>query len=354
LISLKKYLDMETPAPVAAPAPADLLPVLLQCYAAALQAAAKSGVKACPTIGGELQQGLAQLSASVAGTMTPPQMLETETQVEAQLDKWGGRCADYFKAKAGEVKELLIAMARTAESMGERDHRYTSQLKQFTTQLQTIANLEDLGQVRASLVRKANEMKTCVDKMAEESKKSVASLQAEVSTYETKLHAAEQLAMQDALTGLANRRNMEDRIEAAIAKKSAFCVALFDLNRFKQINDTHGHLAGDDLLKQFAQEMRSHFRGNDTVGRWGGDEFLALLDGNLAGAQSRIEQAQKWVFGDYTIQLDANKKTMKTRVDASVGVVQWHVGETLQQLVHRADGAMYKDKETTKQQKTKQ
>lgn len=345
---------MEPSAPPADPAPEDLLPALLACYSSALQAAAKSGVRACPPVSSELEQALARLSASAAGATTQAQLKETETRVETQLDQWGGRCADYFKGKAGEVKELLIAMARTAESMGERDQRYTTQFKQFTTQLQTIADLEDLGQVRASLVRKANEMKTCVDKMTQESKKSVASLQAEVSTYETKLHAAEQLALQDSLTGLSNRRNMEERIEAAIAKKRAFCVALFDLNGFKHINDTHGHLAGDDLLKQFAQEMRTNFRGNDTVGRWGGDEFLVLLEGDLVGARSRIEQAQKWVFGDYTLQLDAHKKTLKTRVDASVGVVQWQSGENLQQVVHRADGAMYKYKEANKKQKIKQ
>ena len=87
--------------------------------------------------------------------------------------------------------------------------------------------------------------------MAQDSNKSVAKLRAEVSTYETKLKTVEQLALRDALTGLANRRSVEDRIEWRITNESVFCVVILDLDRFKQVNDTHGHVAGDSLLKHF-------------------------------------------------------------------------------------------------------
>ena len=354
MISLKKYLDMDPGKPPSEPVPNELLAAILECYGSTLVAVGTSGARACPASGTELQQGLSRLGGGLAHTMTPSQVKDTGRQVEEHLLQWEGRSAEYFKAKAGEVKELLITLAGTAESMGERDQRVTRHFTQFTSQLQTIAHLEDLGQIRASLVRGTTELKTYVDQMAQESKKSVERLRAEVSTYETKLQAAEQLALQDALTGMANRRNLEERIEISIARKQAFCVSIFDLNNFKQINDTYGHLAGDNLLKQFGQELRSQFRGADMVGRWGGDEFLALLDGDLSGARSRIEQMQRWVFGEYTIQVDANKQTIKATVDASVGVAQWQPGETLQQLIHRADAAMYKEKELARKPKVKQ
>ena len=128
--------------------------------------------------------------------------------------------------------------------------------------MQTIADLDDLALIRSSLVRKAAELKVRVDKMAEENRKAITQLTAEVSGYETRLREAETLAAKDDLTGLLNRRSVETRIEAAIEAKRPFCVVMLDLNQFKQVNDTHGHGAGDSLLTRFAGELRTNIRAS--------------------------------------------------------------------------------------------
>jgi diguanylate cyclase (GGDEF)-like protein len=348
MISLKKYLDMETDPSAREPDPRELLSATLESYSSALLAMGKSGAQACPALGSDLQQGLAGLEKRLSHQITPSLVKGTGKHVEEQLHQWGGRTAEYFKAKTNDVKELLIALARTAESMGERDQRYAKQLSAFTTQLQTIANLDDLTQMRTSLVQRASELKNCVDQMAQDSKKSVAHLRDEVSTYETRLKTVEQLALRDDLTGLSNRRSVEERIEWRIAHEQVFCVVIVDLDRFKQVNDTYGHLAGDSLLKQFSQELRSNTRPTDVVGRWGGDEFIMVLDCDLPGARSQIERMQKWVFGDYTIQLTADKSKVKISLVASIGMAQWQPGETTQQVTERADAAMYSDKKDRK------
>ena len=79
--------------------------------------------------------------------------------------------------------------------------------------------------------------------------RSVAALRTQVSTYQTKLEEAEQRASHDTLTGLDNRQGVECKIQRRIAARQPFCVVMLDLNGFKQVNDTHGHEAGDDLLK---------------------------------------------------------------------------------------------------------
>ena len=93
--------------------------------------------------------------------------------------------------------------------------------------------------------------------------------------------------------------------------------------------------------------------GRDEVVVVAAEEFRCL-QGDLTGARSRIEQLQRWVFGEYTIQGDANAKAVKTRVDASVGAAQWQPGDTMQSVIHRADAAMYKEKELARKPKVKQ
>jgi len=224
VISLKKYLDMETGKPCAsAPDPAELLSAALESYRSALLAMGKSGIRACPAIGSELQRGLAGLEKRLSAEITPATVRATEKHAEEQLHQWGERTAEYFKAKANDIKDLLFLLARTSESMGERDQRYTKHFRELTTGLHTIADLEDLTQIRTSLMQRATELKNCVDQMAQDSSKSVAQLRAEVSNYETRLKTAEQLAMRDPLTGLPNRRNIEERMEWRIPHEHPFC-----------------------------------------------------------------------------------------------------------------------------------
>ncbi len=170
-------------------------------------------------------------------------------------------------------------------------------------------------------------------------------MRAELSNYETRLKTAEQLALRDPLTGLPNRRNIEERMEWRISHKHVFCVVFLDLNHFKKVNDNHGHAAGDSLLKQFSEELRSNTRPSDVVGRWGGDEFIMVLDCDLAGAKAQTERMQKWVFGEYTIPIGTGPSKVKIHVDASVGVAQWQPEETASQVIERADASMYKHKE---------
>jgi diguanylate cyclase (GGDEF)-like protein len=342
VISLKKYLDMETNKSDE-PEPNDLAGAALESYRSTLLAMGKSAQRACPAIGSDLQRGLAGLEKRLSTNITVWLVRGTERHVEEQLHQWAEHTAEYFKTKASDIKELLLVMASTAEGMGQRDQRYAKHFSEFTTRLQSIADLEDLAQVRTSLLQRATELRDYVNQMAQDSSKSVTQLRAELSTYETRLKTAEQLALRDALTGLPNRRNVEERMEWRIQHQQMFCVVFLDLNRFKQVNDKHGHSAGDSLLKQFGEELRSNTRPSDVVGRWGGDEFIIILDCDLPRAKAQIERMHKWVFGEYTIQASTAK--IAVHVDASVGVVQWQPGETSHEVIERADSSMYKDKE---------
>ena len=350
MISIKKYLDSDESAVNAyrPPTTDELAASTLEAYRAALGAMGDCGVRACPTLGPALQQSLMSLAGGLAKTVTPPLVKETEGQVEKQLQEWGEHTAEYLQQRAGDVKEILVTLAHAAESVAERDKRYTSQFGEFTKRLQALANLDDLPQIRSAIVRGAKDLKVCVDKMEQDGRETVAALRTQVSTYQTKLEEAEQRASSDALTGLDNRQGVETRLQRRIDAKTPFCVVMLDLNGFKRVNDTYGHEAGDDLLKQFSTELRSASRATDALGRWGGDEFVVILDGHLSEAQSHVERMQKWVFGSYTLRLGAEGPKVETK--AAVGLVEWQTGETLKQVLARADALMYKQKAVMHQQ----
>jgi len=316
--------------------------VTLEALRSVVNAVGASGVEACPPVGATLRQNLLRLQAAISPESPPGLLQETGLKVQAEIGQWGCGAAEYFKQRAGEVKELMMVLARTAELTGERDQRYSRQFHEFTGRLQAMADLHDLALIRDSLLKSAIDLRSSVEAMAEESQKCVAGLREDVRVYQARLDDAERLAGQDPLTGLDNRRRVESAIEYRIGQRRAFSILILDLNGFKQLNDTCGHPAADELLKQFSAELKSGFRATDVVGRWGGDEFIVVLDIRLQDTRAHIERISRWVFGDYSILVGDTSR--KVAVSAAIGAAEWQVGDSLRTLLDRADSAMYRDK----------
>jgi len=354
MISLKRYLEM-TEAPAAAQAEpaaqarrgeAGTFPMAIAAYQSALREMGDCSVEACPAVGQGLKEGLAELEEGLARDTSAAALEATEAGAREQLQGWGRATAGHYRQKAAEVKALLLTMARMTESVGERDQRAAGQISEVTTRLEAIACLEDLTEIRASIERSAAELKTSVARMAAEGKQAIAELRAEVSSYQAKLEEAEELASRDALTGLHNRAWAEGQIERRMTLGGPLSVAVVDIDDFKRVNDRYGHLAGDELLKLFAEELKSASRSTDVIGRWGGDEFILVMDCRHAEADAQIERLRVWVCGDY--QLKQSWGGMKLSVAASIGLAEFAAGETMKDLLARADASMYAQKAARK------
>jgi diguanylate cyclase (GGDEF)-like protein len=143
------------------------------------------------------------------------------------------------------------------------------------------------------------------------------------------------LAALDPLTGVFNRRGLDLVLPEHDGRLVS--VAMCDLDRFKRINDEHGHAAGDVLLRRVAAQLASAVRAADGVVRWGGEEFLLILAGvDRALAQHIVERARKSVEDD-AIVVGGNI----LRITISVGVAERRAGETRDALIARADEALY-------------
>jgi diguanylate cyclase (GGDEF)-like protein len=335
MISLKKYIESDRD---------EVLKAALSSYRQALEAIGNSGFRACPAVGAGLRQSLLNLLQALEGDATSRLLHETEQKVTVQLDQWGTSAADYFKQRVTQIKELMVTLAGAAEVAGERDQRYVKQFHEFTGRLQTIADLHDLAQIRDSLLQSAIDLKSCATAMAEESQKAVTKLRQDVGAYQARLDDAERLAGLDALTGLDNRSKVEGTIEFRLSRGRPFSVMILDLNGFKKINDTYGHLAGDELLKKFSGELKSAFRAMDVIGRWGGDEFVVVLDCEAREANDHRSRVAKWIFGDYTVESQGTPR--KIVVTGAVGIAVSRKGDSLSTLLQRADEDMYREKRT--------
>ena len=167
----------------------------------------------------------------------------------------------------------------------------------------------------------------------------------EKATHELQQANAElqELANTDGLTGLPNRRCFFDRFSLELSRMDrtghGLCVLILDLDHFKQINDTHGHAEGDNVLRCVANILQSSIRKNDILGRLGGEEFgVVLPDTDIEGARIFAERLRE------TIQV--NHAGHKAAATVSIGLTQAKPGMDMKTILQKADEALYRSKDT--------
>jgi diguanylate cyclase (GGDEF)-like protein len=149
-------------------------------------------------------------------------------------------------------------------------------------------------------------------------------------------HAVEQQAHTDVLTGIQNRRFMQRHLEQVHTSTQPYGLLILDVDFFKQLNDHYGHAFGDVVLRELAFTLENHTRQGDHLARWGGEEFLILTK------NSSLEQAQAFAERLRKAILEANPGGV--RVTVSIGVALRHAEDNLDDVLARADTALYRAK----------
>ena len=190
-----------------------------------------------------------------------------------------------------------------------------------------------------------------IQRMAETLFEKSKQLQHEISQRQDAEAKVRHLAMHDPLTGLPNRLLLMDRIRGAIERArrrhQPFALLFVDIDGFKPVNDTHGHQAGDVLLRSIGERLRAGVRALDTVARIGGDEFALILE-EPADAEDALHSAERLCDAlkqPFDLQPEGADKPVTVSVGGSLGVAMFpDDGDTPDTLLRRADEAMYNAK----------
>ncbi|MBN2752546.1 MAG: sensor domain-containing diguanylate cyclase, partial [Rhodospirillaceae bacterium] len=157
----------------------------------------------------------------------------------------------------------------------------------------------------------------------------------------------EDMALHDALTGLANRRKFLDRFDAAVARLARYgkpvSLLALDIDHFKRINDAYGHPAGDDVLVAIARVLEAGVRRTDLAARFGGEEFMVLLpDSDAAGAAEVAEKLRRTLADEpISVECGGVKETVKVTVSIGVATMSKYGQASFDDLSERADQALY-------------
>ena len=218
--------------------------------------------------------------------------------------------------------------------------------------------VEDLS-TQISQVKDYNDIDKIIDKILVETKALVLSNQKaysmikssseNINVLKSKLKKTKHEAHTDPLTNLANRRSFEQRLQyeriKAIENSDTFCIMMVDIDHFKKINDNHGHLAGDSVLKNLADILSRSLRKSDFSARIGGDEFCVILAGEELSGASITAVKIKSIINNRKWRLRGTGQDLED-VTISIGIAQYKFNDSEEDLIKRADDALYLAKES--------
>ena len=274
---------------------------------------------------------------------------DLKTRASAKRASLGGVLKKTERIKA-TVKKAATELTSVNEVL-RQDNVPVQAIKNLLTQnedveLKVAKAADDLKLVNAQLAEEVAERIVIESELAD-TKIDLAEVREDLSKSQVKEEEAQQIALQDALTGLPNRVSFEQRLDHGLiqAKRHGWGLAVLfiDIDKFKDVNDTHGHDLGDQVLLMVANRLQSCVRDEDMVSRWGGDEFVCLLLEVKQDAD--VTRLAEKMIPRIAEACEFNGIPLSIR--ASIGIAIYPAdGETADILIKNADTAMYKAKGT--------
>jgi len=239
--------------------------------------------------------------------------------------------------RAREMASIVSMVREVIASVGSEMNTLHSSLQKSTDRFDAIGQMTDARQIKARLVAEVMTLKQLTVSLQKAWQDNARGLGERIATLEGQLVATQTEALTDPLTGIANRRTFERTCADWIrTPHPSFVLALIDVDEFKQVNDSHGHATGDQVLVFIAQTLARSLRADDVTARIGGDEFAVMARG------LSIDQAERRLR---SVMASLKAPTARGRPpvvpSVSCGVAECSPSDTMASIFERADAALY-------------
>ncbi|NPU90334.1 MAG: GGDEF domain-containing protein [Gammaproteobacteria bacterium] len=258
-----------------------------------------------------------------------------------------------------DIQEFLVTAKQGEEKSLRNQEKLDADVRQELKEMRvSVAGTEDMGRLREEIEGMVNRIVAAVDSFHEEEKnrrdevfgrietlaKRMESMEAEASELKSSLEAQRMEALRDALTELPNRAAYDEQIEREFSRwrrhGRPLSICVVDIDHFKSINDSMGHLRGDKVLKLVAREVSRRVRSEDFVARYGGEEFIIIMP--ETDLQSAVAAAEKVRLAVAECPFNFNNERIP--VTASFGVATFQDKDEIESCFERADKALYRAK----------
>ncbi len=284
------------------------------------------------------------------GPLTPSQLSDAEQKLASVIERQSAARRSLSDAKLA-LKEMLSTLITRIGTMGDSTGRFYEQIGSYQKQIKEATDFESLSRLVGGLLADTGSMRSNLQASRDE----LEGARRKVEVYETRMRDLERelaqvssLVQKDPLTQVLNRRGLEEafRVESARAARydTPLATVMIDLDDFKKLNDTLGHLAGDRALVHLVQTIRAALRPTDLLARVGGEEFCVLLPATAATeAVVAVERCLRMLAANpFLFEADSRILTF------SGGAATLRERESLDDLIKRADEAMYAAKRAGK------
>lgn len=246
------------------------------------------------------------------------------------------------------LRRILSEILGQIVSVNDETKHFRNILNKYSDELVDSATPNAIREIVTAVVHETRSMEES-NKHLEEKLESNAK---EMERLRQELLKAREEALIDTLTQLSNRKGFSQKFEQYVKnEKTQLSLLLIDIDNFKSINDTHGHLVGDEILKLVANTMNENVKGQDLVCRFGGDEFSILLpDTPLQGALS-VANTLLSSMKDKKLRRKSTGKSIET-ITLSIGATSYKENESLEDFIKRADDALYFSKQNGRNRAT--
>lgn len=258
---------------------------------------------------------------------------------------------NYIKDREKELRDIIDLLTKAMASLDIENREFYDRVHDQSEKMEKITRLDDIKKIKTALAHEVSQMREIVDVKKDQDRRKVQLLAGQVDSLRKELEKTRAKSMTDGLTGVYNREAFDDTladlIERSRVMNTTFSLLLLDLDDFKAINDTHGHLIGDRVLMAFTQKCRGAIRGDDYLARYGGEEFAIMLPGaNLTNALKKGRQICDTIAAARYTTSEQSDDYLSVTV--SIGVTAFHKDDTCESIISRADKALYKAKRSGK------